>query len=248
MISKNVKHFSLIELLVVACLIAILASLLQPSLVSVISSAHRAECSNNLKTNGQAIHLYADDFNNIINLSWIPGTTSQKHVFDPPRFINGTWKNTVTGLFNDGKKGYLEPYLGDNSKLYICPGSVFPQGVEAFSAPGFWVQRAGTYTSTSRITYMKKDRQDYHMFSDAYDKAHGWDQYSQKIMLYDPVRIAPGWIISGGRYDLTDAVIHNNYGVLPVLMLDGHVMQFDQLDMKMRPSLPEFVNRIYDQL
>lgn len=247
MILKNLHRFSLIELLVVASLIAILASLLQPSLVSMISSAHKAECSQNLKINGQAIHLYADDFDNIINLAWVPGTTSQKHVFDPPRFINGSWKNTVTGLFNDGVKGYLEPYLGDNSKLYICPGSVFPQGVDVFSEPGWWIQRAGTYTSTSRITYMKKYRQDYIMFTENYDKAQGWNKFSQKVMLYDPVRIVP-WIIPGGRYDLTNAVIHNNYGTMPVLMLDGHVMQFDRLDMKMMPSLPEFVNRIYEQL
>jgi prepilin-type processing-associated H-X9-DG protein len=85
------------------------------------------------------------------------------------------------------------------------------------------------------------------MFTGNYDLQRGWDKVTQKVLLFDPVRV-PGWIVSGGRYDLNGAVIHNNSGVLPVLMLDGHVLQFDRMDMKLQPSLPELINRIYEQL
>jgi len=99
--------FTLVELLVVIAMIALLASLLLPALVSAKASARSAKCKSNLRQIGIGLRLYVDDFSRY-----------------PPVWLGGDAPDAFTW------RSLLVPYLfglnqsltnRDVAELFHCP-------------------------------------------------------------------------------------------------------------------------------
>ena len=118
--------FTLIELLVVIAIIAVLIALLLPAVQAAREAARRAQCVNNLKQLGLALHNYHSSFDNF--------PTGALQVRDG----SGALRGTDWGLWS--AHALLLPYIEQSAVYNSCNFSVPNQG------------NAGTNTTAMQVT------------------------------------------------------------------------------------------------
>ncbi len=131
------RWFTLIELLVVVAIIAVLASLLLPSLKQAREAARRTMCMTNMRTLTQTLHIYAIDHDSVVLPTFGPCSATSDW------WGNMRWEaNAVTFLYT-----YMP-----TPHVYQCPSHVnsnFMQRVQMRMAPAAYdgapVNHAGNH-------------------------------------------------------------------------------------------------------
>jgi prepilin-type N-terminal cleavage/methylation domain-containing protein/prepilin-type processing-associated H-X9-DG protein len=129
-IPAKTKHwatpaFTLLELLVVIAIIAILASLLFPSLVMSKSKAEAMTCGSNIRQLSLAWTLYADEnADRLVNNHGVPETLARRQTWanNVEDWLDGP-DNTNLVYLSDSKLG---PYANHATKIYKCPSDREP--------------------------------------------------------------------------------------------------------------------------
>jgi prepilin-type N-terminal cleavage/methylation domain-containing protein/prepilin-type processing-associated H-X9-DG protein len=136
------RAFTLIELLVVIAIIAVLIALLLPAVQAAREAARRAQCVNNLKQIGIALHNYHN-----VNDCFPPGALIRNNATNEDwsahaRLLSGLEQSTLYNAINWSAGVANDPlnYLNTTVTLtrllaFLCPSSAPPNWVDTALSP-----------------------------------------------------------------------------------------------------------------
>ena len=149
------RRFTLIEMLVVIAIIAILASLLAPSLQRALKSATTVSCANNLRQQHIGLTLYLEDHQRYPSAKWqrngdgshpsktpLGGDTSKYNPFPGSIFLSWQMATAYSaGLTSVGKEFDRSYY---NQNIFGCPGA---DRAKLGNLPHYGINNSMTWTS-----------------------------------------------------------------------------------------------------
>lgn len=143
--------FTLVDLLVMLAVLAVSVTLLSPVLARTQPNSKSFQCLNNHRQLCRAWRMYADDNNDWLlcassNVKWVNGDMSV-----------GTDTTNINLLLSSR----LKSYLGDNYKVYKCPGDtttylgnprVRSVSMNGFIGQNFWASQYNAFLKLSQMT------------------------------------------------------------------------------------------------
>jgi prepilin-type N-terminal cleavage/methylation domain-containing protein/prepilin-type processing-associated H-X9-DG protein len=137
--NRNRSGFTLIELLVVIAIIAVLIALLLPAVQSAREAARRAQCVNNLKQFGLAMHNYIDS-TNAIPLGRTLQSGSYRPFSQQARILGFMEQTTIFNTLNFSLSSY-DPSNVTGAAIsinsFLCPSDVATQIPIGEVLPGY---------------------------------------------------------------------------------------------------------------
>jgi prepilin-type N-terminal cleavage/methylation domain-containing protein len=135
--------FTLVELLVVIGIIALLISILLPSLYAAREKAKRTQCANNLRTFGQAVMIYANQ-----NKGRVPMHRGGANWLWDISYDSRDWLTEVGMLPKD--VFYCPSYSHQTEGMWDFCGPAGPGNTENFMIAGYyWLGKRPGYKSPS---------------------------------------------------------------------------------------------------
>jgi competence protein ComGC len=223
--------FTLVELLVVVGIIALLVTILMPSLARAKELARRAVCATNLNVLGKGWYMYWQDYN-----------YRTPHMFNPLRqvtdcysqfnfviwicnaaYVDGRWEGTVArpDYVNAGKL-YQTRNLG-GEQAYVCP-------TVAANSRGPWFNDENPWPVNNRrhtlMTYGTRRMQNYDDPSLANQINH-YDTRDDHIMIWstgvESIPDPSGFSFMADSFRMPSAALKSHVPGVQVMYLDTHV-------------------------
>ena len=123
------KHFSLVELLIVIAILAILISLLSPSLRKGLETAQQMACMKNMKKNGEGFTMHAED-----NDGYLPYARWNFNSSSPSDALKTSWDFAIWEYLKAEpiEKQDWNHIFSEDERLESlkCPGSEIPDYLE----------------------------------------------------------------------------------------------------------------------
>ncbi len=149
---QSPRGFTLIELLVVIAIIALLVSILLPSLKTAKELARSVVCLSNLKSTGTAIFLYANDYDELLPRQYWWTNGCAPSALDNYSEANGLGFLSVNGYFD--KQYPIPATLTDKPLVLRCPSKPSGAYFESAGTPNwcsYTYQVAITGNGSSRV-------------------------------------------------------------------------------------------------
>jgi len=120
MTSRRARGFTLIELLVVIAIIAVLIALLLPAVQSAREAARRAQCTNNLKQFGLAMHNFHSAMNELPN-GFYQSPATYPWTFPILPYLESTAMFNAANLSNNYNAASNSTVTASTMGVFLCP-------------------------------------------------------------------------------------------------------------------------------